>query len=225
MGTVLVHGYDRPIIREKAAKSSESILEGMLLEKASGADTWQKHATAGGNAEGIFAMEDKAGNVDRSVTAYANGANIPGIVKPPIANAWLLDGEVVVEGDALESNGDGTLRKLVAGNVAGLKMAIIAGGAAGNHTVTGIALGDRLVAVIHGTTAAALESIADLTSEFTISATNTINNAAGTDTTNDSLTVFYEDASAASAPGRIVGYADEAKSPSGANVRIKVRVA
>jgi hypothetical protein len=69
------------------------------------------------------------------------------------------------------------------------KTAVIAGGAAGNHTVTGISIYDRLVSVIHNTAG----TLADLTSEFTITATNTINNAAGTDTSSDQLLVIYQD--------------------------------
>lgn len=70
-----------------------------------------------------------------------------------------------------------------------VKAALIAGGAAGNHTVTGIATADNLVMVLHNTAG----TLANLTSEFTISAANTINNAAGTDTTSDQLLVIYQD--------------------------------
>lgn len=63
--------------------------------------------------------------------------------------------------------------------------AVIAGGAAGNHTVTGISTTDILLAVLDLTTAA------DLTSEFTVTAADTINNAAGTDTTGDNLLVLW----------------------------------
>ena len=69
----------------------------------------------------------------------------------------------------------------------------VAGGSAGAHTVTGIAIGDRLIAVQHWTTAAAIATVADLTSEFSISAANAIDNTSGTDTTNDQLIVIYED--------------------------------
>ncbi len=69
----------------------------------------------------------------------------------------------------------------------------LAGGAAGAHTVTGIAIGDRLIAVQHWSTAAAIATVADLTSEFSITAANTIDNTAGTATTSDQLIVIYED--------------------------------
>lgn len=72
-----------------------------------------------------------------------------------------------------------------------VKSTIIAGGAAGNHTVTGIKAADTLVAVLHADFTDASETGADITSEFTISAANTINNAAGTATTGGFLAVTY----------------------------------
>ncbi|KKK47210.1 hypothetical protein LCGC14_3157480, partial [marine sediment metagenome] len=68
---------------------------------------------------------------------------------------------------------------------------ILAGGAAGNHTVTGIKTRDTLVSVLEVDFTDASETGADLTSEFTISAADTINNAAGTDTTGGFLIVTY----------------------------------
>lgn len=70
---------------------------------------------------------------------------------------------------------------------------LINGGAAGNHTVTGIATADALISVLHLPDAGAVDAIADLTAEFTISAANTINNAAGTATTDGKLLVIYQD--------------------------------
>ena len=65
----------------------------------------------------------------------------------------------------------------------------IAGGAAGDHTVTGIKTTDELVAVvsIDDTTHAGTV----ITSECTISAAATINNAAGTNTTGGHVVVAY----------------------------------
>lgn len=74
-----------------------------------------------------------------------------------------------------------------------IKMALIAGGAAGNHTVTGIAAGDALIGVLHLPADGTAEDIADLTSEFVVSAANTINNTGGTATTSGKLLVFYQD--------------------------------
>src|SRR5690348_11113889 len=73
-----------------------------------------------------------------------------------------------------------------------IKTAVVAGAAAGDVTVTGIATGDELVGVIRldrDATAANI-NISSLLSEFTISAANTINNAAGTSTSGDALLVI-----------------------------------
>ncbi len=69
-----------------------------------------------------------------------------------------------------------------------IRVAIIDGGAAGDHTVTGIKVRDDLVAVIRHVDDGA---ISDLTSEFSISAADTLNNASGTATTDNQLLVLY----------------------------------
>ena len=74
-----------------------------------------------------------------------------------------------------------------------VKATIIAGGAAGDHTVSGIATGDNLVAVLHVDFTDASETGTDITGEFTISAADTINNTGGTDSTGGFLVVVYED--------------------------------
>ena len=137
-------------------------------------------------------------------------------------------------GRAVAYTGDATVTKVIAGGAAGnhtlsgiaatdtlvsvvelvtaadpalsaLRQAVIAGGAAGNHTVTGILITDTLVsvheyvvAVDTGTSASGnkIASVADLTSECSITATNTINNTSGTDTTGSTLIVTYSRAAA-----------------------------
>lgn len=85
-----------------------------------------------------------------------------------------------------------------------LKFDVIAGGAAGAHTVTGISpgsggdqpsnLGDALIAVLQLVGAGTdVTDIADLTSEFSISADDEIDNAGGTATTGDKLVVVWID--------------------------------
>ena len=75
-----------------------------------------------------------------------------------------------------------------------LKMAVVAGGAAGDHTVTGIATDDQIVEVMYFAGAGTdVTDVADLTSEFSISAANTINNTGGTATTGGKLIVRYID--------------------------------
>ncbi len=85
----------------------------------------------------------------------------------------------------------------LAGAGVALKTAVLAGGAAGDHTLTGIAAGDDIVSVLHmqgdGTQLTGAE---DLTSEFTITAADTLNNTGGTASTNGFLIVVYADLSA-----------------------------
>ena len=71
-----------------------------------------------------------------------------------------------------------------------LKVTLLAGASAGNVTLTGIATADSLISVIHNTAG----TLADLSSEFTITAADTINNTGGTDTTGDQLLVLWFDA-------------------------------
>jgi hypothetical protein len=69
------------------------------------------------------------------------------------------------------------------------------GGAAGDHTLTGISLDDKIIAITHlQTNAGAFDAAADLTSEFSITAANTINNGGGTATADDLLVVQWYDA-------------------------------
>jgi len=76
-----------------------------------------------------------------------------------------------------------------------VKATLIAGGAAGDHTVTGITTDDSLVAVLQIDATDASETYANLTAEFSITAANTINNTGGTNTTGSGLLVVYEDRS------------------------------
>lgn len=70
---------------------------------------------------------------------------------------------------------------------------VIAGGAAGALTVTGIATTDTLIGVIRFDLDATASNIDvdDLTSEFSITAADTIDNTGGTATTGDKLLVLY----------------------------------
>ena len=75
-----------------------------------------------------------------------------------------------------------------------LGKAVVAGGAAGNFTVTGIQTADELLLVLHVAGAGSdVTDIKDLTSEFSITAANTINNTGGTASTGGKLLVLYYD--------------------------------
>lgn len=73
-----------------------------------------------------------------------------------------------------------------------LKVKIVAGAAAGDVAVSGIAVGDELVFVGVFTTAASIATFADLTAEFTVGA-GKITNTGGTSTLNNLVQVIYID--------------------------------
>lgn len=98
----------------------------------------------------------------------------------------------VALGDMLTADADG---KAVKVSDSGFKVALIAGGAAGDHTVTGILAGDELIAVLESNTTSAI--LTDLSAEFTVDSDDTINNDAGTATTDDKLLVIYRTPAAA----------------------------
>ena len=89
-----------------------------------------------------------------------------------------------------------------------LRMAVVNGGAAGNLTVTGISTDDiieRIFAAAFTINAATpadnspidlTASAGDLTSQFSVTAADTINNTGGTTTANNIVFVLYWDADA-----------------------------
>jgi hypothetical protein len=96
-----------PILKEY--KADAAITPGHLCEITS--TGCKVHATAGGTAAPIFALEDslKGGEIGTAYTT-ANRCQI-GIFPPGSeVNAILYDGETAVVGSELESQGDGTLR-------------------------------------------------------------------------------------------------------------------
>jgi len=72
-----------------------------------------------------------------------------------------------------------------------LKFFPVAGGSAGNITVTGIAVDDELLSVLE--VDFTTPSITELKAEFSVTAANTINNTGGTDTSGNFLVVVYHD--------------------------------
>jgi hypothetical protein len=105
----------------------------------------------------------------------------------------MIEASGVIAADAEVSTGtDGRVASRTV--VAATKQVAIAGGAAGPLTVTGIKTTDRLISVLRvdlDATAANID-VDDLTSEFSISAADTITNAGGSATTGDKLIVTYE---------------------------------
>lgn len=94
----------------------------------------------------------------------------------------------VVAGDELTSDANGMA---IAVTPPRIHQAGIAGGAAGAHTVTGIATTDSLISVKALDVTDATKSLTDITAQCTISAANTIDNTGGTNTTGLFLFVTY----------------------------------
>ncbi len=81
-----------------------------------------------------------------------------------------------------------------------LKVTAIPEGAAGNHTVTGITTDDTILAVIghkialgEGTPNTITITAVNLTSEFTITAADTVNNTGGTSLADSLVLVIWYD--------------------------------
>ena len=93
--------------------ASETVTPGHLVEFG-GSNDIQKHSTQGGNVMPMFARENDIVGDDID-TDYSSGENLlyDAVGTGGEVYAWLVDGENVSKGDFLESNGDGTLRKLV----------------------------------------------------------------------------------------------------------------
>ena len=134
-------------------------------------------------------------------TAATSGDKVPVDVA---GTAVVEAGGTIAAGQYVQSDADG---KAVAAAASAIKTAVIAGGSAGALTVTGIATTDRLigVTVLDRDATAANINLVNLTSEFTITAANTIDNTGGTVTTGNTLLVVYE--SARPIKGRALGAA------------------
>jgi hypothetical protein len=108
--TIKIKKYS-DVVEEYVANAA--IIPGMLIELMSTSKV-KAHATSGGNAYPMFALEDELqGNGINDDYAAADRVQcwIPG--RGDQVYAILADGESVAPGDFLESNGDGLLKKHV----------------------------------------------------------------------------------------------------------------
>jgi len=97
-----------PVIGER--KASAAITPGFLLELVS-TDKVQKHATAGGSAYAMFALEDENQGKEISDAYTTDNVCLFGMFRVgDEVNALLANGENASIGSKLESNGDGYLR-------------------------------------------------------------------------------------------------------------------
>lgn len=96
--------------RHEEAYAAAALTPGHLLATNSDGKVL-KHATAGGKAERLFALEDALQG--RTInTAYAADELVGIVVAAPgdVVYAWLSEGENVTPASLLTSNGDGTLK-------------------------------------------------------------------------------------------------------------------
>lgn len=103
-------------IQVEGTVGAVAVTPGMLVDYAS--DLVIAHGTAGGQAQRLFVRENEF--VGKGVTDnIAIGDTVQLAYFPPggLVNSILQEDEVIVKGDAVESNGDGTLRKHVPQNL------------------------------------------------------------------------------------------------------------
>lgn len=109
-------GGPRTVINDMAAKAA--ITPGHLVERVNTAGVWrwQKHATAGGDAQRAVATEQSMLNKGVS-DDYAVGDLVEVAELGMGSNAWMFiaSGQNIAYGQKLESAGDGTLRALASG--------------------------------------------------------------------------------------------------------------
>jgi hypothetical protein len=105
------------IIEEYIA--SEIISPGMLVELTPSATTIRKHATEGGNALAMFALEDELqGKAIEDDYAATDPVQVWVPVRGEIVYALIEDEQSIAIGDFLESNGAGFLQKYIADDFA-----------------------------------------------------------------------------------------------------------
>ena len=109
--TVKIKKYS-DVIEEFTAAAA--IYPGMLVEQTPASTTLRKHATAGGNAIPMFALEDELQGKGLG-DQYASGDKVQVWIagRGDIVYARIADEANIAIGDYLESNGYGCLRELV----------------------------------------------------------------------------------------------------------------
>ena len=107
--TITIKGT--PVFGE--ALASGTIKPGYLLERTNAAtDTVKAHATAGGKALAMFALEDDLQGNDIDDNYSSGDLTQFGIFRAgDEVLAWIANGEAIAKADALVSNGDGTLKE------------------------------------------------------------------------------------------------------------------
>ena len=98
--------------RDKEGIASGAITPGHLLERTSTADTVKVHATAGGKAQRLFAIEDEhQGKEIGDAYVSAQRTFFKTFQPGDRVYALIANGEAIAIGDWLVSAGDGTLKE------------------------------------------------------------------------------------------------------------------
>jgi hypothetical protein len=114
VNTIKLTKYSDVIVEYEVA---EAVIPGALVAPVAGAETITNHATAGGNAVPMFALEDELqgkGIGDDYATGDRAQVWIP--YRGDIVNALLSTNQHIAIGDFMESDGEGKLQKF-AGDV------------------------------------------------------------------------------------------------------------
>lgn len=148
-----------------------------------------KFGSADNKAAQASTNSDRFLGVCEGALGAASAGDPVDVIRSGIANVDY--GGTITRGDRLTADSNG--KAISAEGLSGSKRAVVNGGSAGNITVTGILTTDRLISVIYNPISGGnVTSVTDLTSEFSITAADTINNTGGTATTGGRLTVIYE---------------------------------
>ena len=103
---------NRHMRRDEGAAAEAGIYPGMLIEFAAVTTlTVKKHATSGGNAIAMFAIEEELEGKNIS-TVYTNGRRVQFIIccTGDIVYCRIANGSTTTFGCLLESNGDGNMK-------------------------------------------------------------------------------------------------------------------
>jgi hypothetical protein len=159
--TIVLRG--EPRVGELPSANSQSIKPGMLVERTS-AGTVRKHATAGGRAAKMFALEQGyAGAYIDDAYLDAEQVTVAHCKPGDQINAWVgANALALVIGDLVESAGDGTLRKSDAATAAQAVLTLGTGNAAVKFTAAdpGPNGNDITVEILAATAATATVAVA-----------------------------------------------------------------
>jgi hypothetical protein len=143
------------------------------------------------NGEGEVLNRTDGIAVGMAMTAAANDTYAEIMIYPSPGGAGVtFAGAQAHVADIVDNTGGATGNDTLEALGQPIKVTLLAGAAAGDHTLAAIAANDTLIAVLQDDQSAA--ALVDLTSEFTAGA-GKINNTSGTNTTGDKLLVIWAD--------------------------------